>query len=209
MTLPGTRLCAVAVSGCLFTAGVVSAWAFLLRRKRQPAKVGEVSFWFSEIGGAPPLRPGLSGSTECDVCIVGAGFTGLWTALYLSRANPSLSIVIVEQAFAGYGASGRNGGWLAGEGGWPVEHLVASHGVEAAREFVRTVRGAVSEVISQAAAEGFSDAISAADCLTIATNPAQQARLLSEFQTLTYWGESGMELLDAAAVSARVAVPGA
>ena len=51
---------------------------------------GRVSNWFSEY---PPLRPPLPGNRDADVCIVGAGYTGLWTAYYLKRADPSLRIV--------------------------------------------------------------------------------------------------------------------
>src|ERR1700760_1874747 len=74
---------------------------------------GGVSYWW-QARGIPPRRPSLPGSTEADVCIVGAGYTGLWTAYYLSRADPALRIVVLEASFAGYGASGRNGGWGAG-----------------------------------------------------------------------------------------------
>ena len=72
---------------------------------------GEVSYWW-RARGIPPQRPSLPGSTEADVCIVGAGYTGLWTAYYLNRADPALRIVVLEKSFAGYGASGRNGGWV-------------------------------------------------------------------------------------------------
>ena len=75
---------------------------------------GNVSFWYADIGGVPAYRPPLPGDIEADVCIVGAGYTGLWTAYYLKKAEPKLNIVIVEKEFAGFGASGRNGGWLSG-----------------------------------------------------------------------------------------------
>ncbi|TIX75031.1 MAG: FAD-dependent oxidoreductase, partial [Mesorhizobium sp.] len=72
------------------------------------------SFWYADIGGVPDYRPPLQGDIVADVCIVGAGYTGLWTAYYLKQAAPHLNIVIVEKEFAGFGASGRNGGWLSG-----------------------------------------------------------------------------------------------
>ena len=72
---------------------------------------GNVSFWWTQLG-LPDRRPPLPGSVRADVCIVGAGFTGLWTAYYLKRAAPHLDVVVLESEFAGYGASGRNGGWL-------------------------------------------------------------------------------------------------
>ena len=75
---------------------------------------GEVSYWW-QARGIPPRRPSLPGGTEADVCIVGAGYTGLWTAYYLKRADPGLRIVVLEASFAGFGASGRNGGWVTAD----------------------------------------------------------------------------------------------
>ena len=65
--------------------------------------------------GAPEPRAALDGDVDCDVCIVGGGLTGLWTAFYLKRARPGLRFVVLETEFAGFGASGRNGGWLSAE----------------------------------------------------------------------------------------------
>jgi len=76
-----------------------------------PTINGRVSHWFAEL---PVPRPRLPGDRDADVCIVGAGYTGLWTAYYLKRADPSLRITVLEARFAGFGASGRNGGWLSG-----------------------------------------------------------------------------------------------
>jgi glycine/D-amino acid oxidase-like deaminating enzyme len=73
---------------------------------------GGVSFWYRQ-AGMPAARPPLSGDRDADVCIAGAGFTGLWTAYYLKRARPDLEVVVVEREFAGFGASGRNGGWVS------------------------------------------------------------------------------------------------
>jgi glycine/D-amino acid oxidase-like deaminating enzyme len=72
-----------------------------------------LSLWFDQL--AEPLTPraALSGDTEVDVAIVGAGFTGLWTAYYLHAADPTLRIAVLEKEIAGFGASGRNGGWCS------------------------------------------------------------------------------------------------
>jgi glycine/D-amino acid oxidase-like deaminating enzyme len=59
-------------------------------------------------------RPALEQDLDVDVAIIGAGYTGLWTAYYLKRLAPALNIAIVEAQTAGFGASGRNGGWLMG-----------------------------------------------------------------------------------------------
>ena len=75
---------------------------------------GGVSFWWQQVG-LPVPTDRLDGDATCDVAIVGGGLTGLWTAYYLHEADPTLDIRVVEAEFAGFGASGRNGGWLSSE----------------------------------------------------------------------------------------------
>src|SRR3981081_1918943 len=77
-------------------------------------RMGELGFWWRSLGGATTTRAPLEGPAEVDVAIVGAGFTGLWTAYYLKLADPTLEVVVLERELAGYGASGRNGGWVSG-----------------------------------------------------------------------------------------------
>ena len=72
----------------------------------------QVSLWFDQLGDITP-RPPLTGDLAADVAIVGGGYTGLWTAYYLQQHDPSLRIAIVEAEVAGFGASGRNGGWCS------------------------------------------------------------------------------------------------
>src|SRR5262245_27003473 len=67
--------------------------------------------WREDRADAP--RPALGEDITADVAIVGAGFTGLWTAYYLMKSDSSLNVVIVERDYAGFGASGRNGGWAS------------------------------------------------------------------------------------------------
>ena len=74
------------------------------------------SFWLqqalgaegAEIAAAAPL----AGDARADVCIVGGGFTGLWTALRLKEFEPAIDVAIVEGDICGGGASGRNGGFV-------------------------------------------------------------------------------------------------
>src|SRR5438309_1326430 len=93
-------------------------------------RTGELGYWWRSLGGPPPRRASLSGPLEADVAIVGAGFTGLWTAYYLARADPSLSIVVLEREFAGFGASGRNGGWVMGSFSGPARAYEKNGGRE-------------------------------------------------------------------------------
>ena len=71
------------------------------------------SLWHETAAAPLAPRAPLPGDRVFDVAIVGAGYTGLWTAYYLLRRRPSLRIAILEREVAGFGASGRNGGWCS------------------------------------------------------------------------------------------------
>src|SRR5712692_3927693 len=71
------------------------------------------SLWLDGVSGSLAPRALLAGDTSCDVAVVGAGFTGLWTAYYLKRRQPDLRVVVLEREIAGFGPSGRNGGWVS------------------------------------------------------------------------------------------------
>src|SRR4051794_41793454 len=89
-----------------------------------------VSFWLDSLPDDHSLvqRPTLPGDVTADVAIVGAGYTGLWTAYYLKQIDPGLRIVMLEAEFAGFGASGRNGGWVSGLLPMSFEKKAARHG---------------------------------------------------------------------------------
>jgi glycine/D-amino acid oxidase-like deaminating enzyme len=74
----------------------------------------KLSYWHDSVPGSLKPRSALGGDIKADIAIVGAGYTGLWTSYYLKQIDPSLDIVILEAEIAGFGASGRNGGWCAG-----------------------------------------------------------------------------------------------
>lgn len=164
---------------------------------------GAVSHWFSRI---PEPRPALPGDREADVCIVGAGYTGLWTAYYLRQLDPSLSIAVLEARFAGFGASGRNGGWLSG---LPPGHrgmLAEAHGRDSVIAWQRMLNASVDEVIAVAAREGIHADILKGGNLEVARNPAQAVRLRAEVDEDRRWGVDDVEILSAAEASARVQV---
>ena len=71
------------------------------------------SLWLDGVLGQFAPRPCLEGDRDVDVAIVGEGFTGLWTAYALTLREPGLRIAVVEAETAGYGASGRNGGFIS------------------------------------------------------------------------------------------------
>jgi glycine/D-amino acid oxidase-like deaminating enzyme len=116
-----------------------------------------VSYWLESSGDDLTPRPGLDGSLDADVAILGAGLTGLWTAFYLHRRDPGLRIVIVEREIAGFGASGRNGAWCAPDLNISMSRLAKLHGEDAARRTQQTTYDAVDEV-GRATAEAGIDA---------------------------------------------------
>ena len=105
-----------------------------------------VSYWLETSGDDLAPRPALDGSTDADVAILGAGMTGLWTAWYLARRDPSLRIVVVEREVAGFGASGRNGAWCAPDLNISMTRLAHLHGEDAARRMQQATYDAVDEV---------------------------------------------------------------
>ncbi|MGI9126098.1 MAG: NAD(P)/FAD-dependent oxidoreductase [Mycobacterium sp.] len=166
---------------------------------------GAVSHWFTQL---PAPRPALPGDREADVCIVGAGYTGLWTAYYLKRADPGLRITILEARFAGFGASGRNGGWLSG---LPPGHrglLAKRYGRQPVVDWQRMLDASVDEVIEVAGREGVDADILKGGNLEVARNPAQAKRLRAEFEEDRAWGVDGVHLLSAAEANDRIRVNG-
>lgn len=168
---------------------------------------GEVSHWWHQIG-APARRPELPGSLQADVAIVGAGYTGLWTAYYLKRADPSLRVVIIEQKHAGYGASGRNGGWLTNAITGGREQYVASHGRGEAERFQREMNATVDEVIRVTEEEGIDADIVKGGEFNVAYTPAQEARIRAFAAAEQRWASTDLELLEAADAKAVINVAG-
>jgi glycine/D-amino acid oxidase-like deaminating enzyme len=176
----------------------------------QPSRIGDVSFWYADLGGLPQKRPPLDGDTTVDVCIIGAGYTGLWSAWYLKQADPALRILIVEKEFAGFGASGRNGGWLTGGFAWSHEKYLSTGTPEGVRAMVQAMNGTVDEVIRVADLEGIDADIRRTDELMVAVTPAQMARVTAEVAHRQHWGEGDDRVfaIRADAAQARVNIPG-
>jgi glycine/D-amino acid oxidase-like deaminating enzyme len=89
------------------------------------------SFWLE----ADPYVPGppLAGDVEVDIAIVGGGFTGLWAAHFLLRAEPALKVAVIEREVVGFGASGRNGGFAMTLLSRSLHDLLQTFGKEPAR----------------------------------------------------------------------------
>jgi glycine/D-amino acid oxidase-like deaminating enzyme len=170
-----------------------------------------VCFWFAELGGLPAPRAPLPGPRTADVCIVGAGLTGLWTAYELRRADPALDVVVLDAEVAGFGASGRNGGWVSGELAGSRERRAARSSRAAVQALDRAIRATVDEVGAVVAREGIECAFHKGGSLHVAQTPLQLARLEALVAEDRAWGLSHRDsrLLGAAEVAGRVAVAGA
>ena len=168
---------------------------------------GNVSHWWQQIG-APTSRPALDGDISADVAIVGAGYTGLWTAYYLKQAAPQLRVVVLEQRHAGYGASGRNGGWLTNAITGGREQYVKAHGREVAERFQELMNDTVDEVIRVAAAEGIDADIKKGGEFNVAYTPAQEARLRSFAESEQQWRSTDLQVLESAEATTKIGVTG-
>ncbi|NUR24885.1 MAG: FAD-dependent oxidoreductase [Catenulispora sp.] len=169
---------------------------------------GGLSLWLDQVAPSDdgPRAP-LDRDIEADVAIVGAGYTGLWTAYYLAKADPSLRIVVLEREFAGFGASGRNGGWcsalfpsslakvakVAGSGG----------GREQAIALQRAMNATVDEVGRVVSEEGIECHWAKGGTVVLARTPVQWSRAVAAVdEERSYgFGEDDLRLLSASEAS--------
>jgi glycine/D-amino acid oxidase-like deaminating enzyme len=165
-----------------------------------------VSLWWDTLPGTVSARPALAGDLDVDVAVVGAGYTGLWTARYLSRADPSLRIAVLEAEVAGFGASGRNGGWCSALFAASDAKLAAEHGVDAARRMRAAMQASVDEVGRAAHEDGIDCHFAKGGTLVAARGAAQVIRAKEEVAAARRFGTSESDLvwLDAEVAQARI-----
>jgi glycine/D-amino acid oxidase-like deaminating enzyme len=151
---------------------------------------------------APPAtrRAPLGADLDVDVAIVGAGFTGLWTAYYLARAEPGLRIAVCEAEAAGFGASGRNGGWCSALFPKSSSSLAAFSDRDGALSQHRAMRESVHEVGRVVSEEGIDAHFARGGTISLARSPAQLVRARAEVEEARSWGrgEDELRLLDEA-----------
>ena len=168
------------------------------------------SLWLDTVPGSLDPRAPLPGDLQCDVAIVGAGYTGLWTAYYLHRADPSLRIAVVESEIAGFGASGRNGGWCSAFFAVEPARVAAAYGRPAAIAMQRAMFDTVDEVGKVSADEGIDCHFVKGGTTHFATNPAHVGRVrarVAEMHALGFDDEDE-RWLDVAEARERIDVPG-
>lgn len=139
-----------------------------------PGELNSIYWWETEpVVPEPPLR----GTERADVCIVGGGYTGLWTAYFLKLAEPSLDVAVVERSWAGSGASGHNDGYAMTVLDMSLHHLVERHGADDAAAAHEAVARSVVEIGEFCAEHEIDAEYELNGFAAIAVNDAQRWRL--------------------------------
>jgi glycine/D-amino acid oxidase-like deaminating enzyme len=168
-----------------------------------------VSYWLESCDDDLTPRAPLDGSVDVDIAIMGAGFTGLWTAYYLLERDPSLRIVVVERDIAGFGASGRNGAWCTFGFGAGPDLLSHHYGKDAAIAVHDAMVATVDEVGRAAAAEGIDAHYQKDGELSLAVGAHQLPALDATQRSYDRLGLSGfVHRLDRDAARAKLDVAG-
>ena len=161
----------------------------------------ETSFWFDSLAesGIDALVPraALPGDRDVDVAIIGGGLTGLWTAYYLLAENPRLRIAVLEKHIAGFGASGRNGGWCSALFPASSASLERLHGRDAAVAMRRAMVDTVGEVGRVAEREGIDCDFVQGGTIGLARSRVQLAAAQAEVAEAHHFGVDFLEMRDA------------
>lgn len=172
-------------------------------------RYSQISHWLATAGDLSP-RAALAGDHDVDVAVVGAGYTGLWTAWYLLAREPSLRVAICEAEIAGFGASGRNGAWCSAGIGMTVDGLTRRFGPAAARDVVTAMRATVDEVARACADAGIDAHYRKGGMLRVARGAHEVAALRADTVALRRLGiDERIEQLTIRELDDRVRVSGA
>ncbi|HCK78672.1 MAG TPA: FAD-dependent oxidoreductase [Actinobacteria bacterium] len=151
-----------------------------------------LSLWWDDLPTdlAHADRPSPMADIACDVAIIGAGFTGLWTALWLLRHQPELKVCVFDSQVAGFGASGRNGGWLSAL--FPVawERVAQQTNASTAVEFQRSLLRNVDDTLTTLREEGIDARATKGGTITLARTPRQVRKAHRHLAAMTHLGIS-------------------
>ncbi|MDX6532468.1 MAG: hypothetical protein QOF68_212 [Gaiellales bacterium] len=169
------------------------------------------SLWLDGVPGSLAPRPALPGDAEFDVAIVGGGFTGLWAAYHLARGAPDMRIAVIEREIAGYGPSGRNGGWVSSGLSGSGAAYARRGGMDSVLRAVRETHAAVDHVGEVVEREGIDCGYTKRGALFVATSEPQRKRLVARVreQHELGLGEDDVRLIDADESNAIARVEGA
>jgi putative aminophosphonate oxidoreductase len=164
------------------------------------------SLWLEEALADETDAPRLEGDERADVCVVGGGFTGLWSAIRLKELDPSLDVALVEGDVCGGGASGRNGGFVLT---WWAKFgtLKKVCGAEEAVRLAHLSADAVDGIGDFCAAHGIDAHYRRAGWLWAATSEAQLGAWEETLATVAAQGEAPFERLDPVEAARRAGEP--
>ncbi len=153
-----------------------------------------------------PSTPPLEGDSRADVCIVGGGYTGLWTALRLKEADPAIDVVVVESDVCGGGASGRNGGMVLS---WWAKFVTLEKlcGTEEAIRLAKASEDAVREIGTFCETHAIRADYRYDGWLWLATSPAQNGAWGETMAALECHGQRPFRAVDGAEIQSRCASP--
>jgi glycine/D-amino acid oxidase-like deaminating enzyme len=157
-----------------------------------------LSFWWERLPAQTPREP-LPGDLDADVAIIGAGFTGLWTAYYLLEHQPDLRVVLLEAEVAGFGASGRNGGWCSALFPATWDKMARASSRDGAIRLQQAMFDTVDEVGRVVTAENLDVDWQKGGSLYLARSPLQEQRakeIIDEARAWTF-GDDHFRHLDA------------
>ncbi len=162
------------------------------------------SYWH-DVHALGPVSPPVLGATEADLVVVGAGFTGLWTAVHARLRSPGRDVVLLDAEHVGFGATGRNGGFVSDSLTHGLAHGLARWPDDIA-ELLRLGRDNVAALSAEVAGAGIDADLRLVGKTVVATAPHQAAGLPALAELLSRYGED-CRLLDAADVRADIDSP--
>ncbi len=160
------------------------------------------SFWLG-LDEYEPDAP-LEGDVQADVVIVGGGFSGLWTAYHLLKADPGMTVIVIEGSAVGYGASGRNGGFAMTLIHRSIGDLVDAVGPEGAKALHEKAVEAVQTIGTVCEAENINADLQPNGALAVANNPLQDSLIRREFDVAQRVGLGGITFLEKGEIQAAV-----
>lgn len=159
-------------------------------------------FWWDAVQ-AIVTRPHLGSDLDVDVAIVGAGYTGLWTAYYLKEHDPSLKVAVLEKHHVGFGASGRNGGWCHAEYPLGIGVLAKEHGKSEAVRFMRALHESVVQVGRVVATEEIDCHFVQGGVLSVARSDVHLERVKEDIDEARHLGFGDDDLRELSGTEAR------
>lgn len=165
-----------------------------------------LSLWHDDPTYVPVTAAPLNGDTTVDVAIIGAGYTGLWTAYYLKKGQPDLRVAVIEAETAGFGASGRNGGWCSALFPASLKKVASLSSRDAAVRLQVAMNNTVTEMGEVLKAEKIDCDWQQSGYVGAARNEAQLVRAKNEIAGWRSWGlgEDHMRILTAEEAQERV-----